>query len=90
MYSIRKVKTGSGSIAIQVVHYIGHRVKIAKHIGSAKDNLEIRLLRRKANEWIDEQTSQTHLFPDQKQRILIVDRGECIGVTHIGLLISFL
>jgi transposase len=82
MYSIRKVKTKSGSTAIQVVQYIGHRTKIAKHIGSSKDDLGINILRRRAIDWIDEQTAQGTLFPEQKQRILIVERGECIGVTH--------
>jgi len=82
MYSVRKVKTKSGSIAIQVVQYVGHRAKIAKHIGSSKDDLEYGILRQKALDWIDEQTSQTTLFPEQKQRVLVVDRGECIGVTH--------
>jgi len=82
MYSIRKVKTKSGSTAIQVVQYVGHRSKISKHIGSSKDDLEIRVLQEKAREWIDQQTAQTNLFPEQKSKMLIVDRGECVAVTH--------
>jgi hypothetical protein len=82
MYSIRKVKTKSGSTAIQVVQYVGHRSKISKHIGSAKDDLEVRLLQEKAKEWIDRQAAQTNLFPEPKSRTLIVDRAECVGVTH--------
>jgi len=82
MYSVRKVKTKSGSVAIQVVRYVGHRSVIAKHIGSARDQNEETVLRRGALEWIDEQTAQLSLFPLQKQKLLIVDRGECIGVTH--------
>lgn len=82
MFSVRKVKTKSGSIAIQVVQYFGHRAKIAKHIGSGKDDTEVSILKHMAEEWIEEKTSQISLFPEQKQRILIVDRGECIGVTH--------
>ena len=82
MFSIRKVKTKSGSIAIQVVQYLGHRSKVLKHLGSGKNDTEVSILRQKAKEWIDEQASQTYLFPEQKQRTLIVDRGECIGVTH--------
>lgn len=82
MYSVRKVKTKSGSTAIQVVQYVGHRSKVAKHIGSSKDDLEIYILRQRASDWIDEQTAQTTLFPEQKQKILVVERGECIGVTH--------
>jgi len=82
MFSVRKVRTKSGSTAIQVVQYIGHRAKIAKHIGSAKDDMEFDLLIKKAQAWIEEQTFQTNLFPEQKQKVLVVDRGECVAVTH--------
>jgi transposase len=82
MYSIRKVKTKSGSTAIQVVQYIGHKSIVLKHIGSAKDDTELSVLRRKALDWIEENTPQLSLFPIQKQKLLVVDRGECIGVTH--------
>lgn len=82
MYSIRKVKTKSGSTAIQVVRYVGHRSVICKHIGSAKDDDEILALRQIAMNWINENNPQLSLFPEQKQKVLIIDRGECIGVTH--------
>jgi transposase len=83
MYSVRKVKTKSGSVAVQVVRYVGHRSIIVKHFGSAKDQTEEAVLRQRALEWIDEQTAQLSLFPAQKQKLLVVDRGECIGVTHL-------
>lgn len=82
MYRVRKVKTKSGSTALQVVQYIGHRVKIAKHIGSAKDDISFDVLLKKANHWIEEQTFQTSLFPEPKQKVLFVERGECVAVTH--------
>ena len=82
MLRIRKVKTKSGSTAIQIVQYIGHRVKIIKHLGSAKDDLEYDLLFKKAHLWIEEVTLQTILFSEQKQKVLIVERGECVAVTH--------
>jgi hypothetical protein len=82
MFRVRKVKTKSGSTAIQVVQYFGHRAKIAKHIGSAKDDMEFDLLFKKAQTWIKEQTFQTNLFPEQKQKVLVVDKGECVAVTH--------
>ncbi|MFA6923030.1 MAG: IS1634 family transposase [Bacteroidales bacterium] len=82
MYSVRKVKTKSGSTAIQVVQYFGHRSKVFKHIGSSNIDAEIVVLQRKALDWIEEQTSQTKLFQEQKQKILLVDRSECIAVTH--------
>lgn len=82
MYRVRKVKTKSGSTAIQVVQYIGHGAKIAKHIGSAKDALLFEELLKKAHQWIEDQTFQTNLFPEQKQKVLVIERGECIAVTH--------
>lgn len=82
MFSIRKVRTGSGSIAIQVVQYQGHKSKIIKHIGSSKDPEEISVLIQKSKEWIEQETRQTSLFVEQQQKVLHVDRGECIGVTH--------
>jgi len=82
MYSVRNVKTKSGSVAVQVVRYVGHRSIVAKHIGSGKDELEVTVLRQRAFEWIEEQTTQLSLFPSQKQKVLVVERGECIGVTH--------
>jgi hypothetical protein len=80
MLSVRKVKTASGAIAVQVVQYEGHRCKIVKHIGSSKEEAELRLLIQKAREWISTQTGQSSLFSEQRQKILFVDRGECIGV----------
>lgn len=82
MYSVRKVKTKSGSIAVQVVQYVGHLSIIAKHIGSGKNESEINILRQKAFDWMDEQSGQLSLFPDQKQKVLLVERADCIGVTR--------
>jgi hypothetical protein len=82
MFRVRKVRTKSRSTAVQVVQYKGHRAKIVKHIGSAKDDIEFDLLLKKAQAWIEEQSLQTNLFPEQKQKVLIVERGECVAVTH--------
>jgi transposase len=83
MLSVRKVKTKSGATAIQVVQYLGHRCKMFKHIGSSKDLLELELLKQAAQNWISEKTSQASLFFNQKQKMLIVEMGECIAVTHM-------
>ena len=62
MLSIRKVRTASGSVAVQVVQYEGHKSKIVKHIGSGKQVEEVSSLVKKANEWISNQTGQASLF----------------------------
>lgn len=82
MLRIRTVTTKSGSTAIQVVQYIGHRAKIVNHIGSAKGDVERNLLIGKAQEWINRYTHQINLFPEHKQSVLIVEKSECVGVTH--------
>lgn len=82
MFSIRKVRTASGAIAIQVVVYQGHKSKIIKHLGSSKDADEVSVLVLKAREWIANETMQGSLFVEPQQKILFVDRGECIGITH--------
>jgi hypothetical protein len=82
MFSVRKVKTKSGSTAVQVVRYIGHKSIVLKHIGSAKDETELAIILQRAHEWIEEESAQLSLFPSQKQKLLVVDRGECIEVTH--------
>ena len=40
MYSVRKSQNQVGIGCDQVVRYVGHRSIIAKHIGSAKDQIE--------------------------------------------------
>jgi len=80
--SIRKVKTKSASTAIQLVVYRGHRAKVIKHIGSSKIGAELSTLHQKAQEFIEEYTAQGSLFPEEQQKILFIERGECIAVTH--------
>ena len=36
----------------------------------------------KAQGWIEKYTQQPNLFPGQKQNVLIVERSECVRVTH--------
>lgn len=82
MLSIRKVKTKSGTTAIQVVVYEGHKTKIIKHIGSGKNQEELTALHQKANEFIEEYSGQLRLSQEDQQRILFVNQCECIAVTH--------
>jgi hypothetical protein len=78
MLRIRKVKTKSGSTAMQMVQYTRHSAKVVKHIGSSRDDIERDLLINKAQEWIGKCTMQSNLFPGQKQNVLIVERSECV------------
>lgn len=68
---IRKVKTHSGSTAIQVGSYKGKNFILAKHIGSAKDPERIKELISLAEEYIRSHSSQLTLnFNPQSEEIL--------------------
>ncbi len=82
MLSIRKVKTKSKSTAIQVVVYDGNKTKVIKHIGSGHGKKEIQILLEKAKEYIDNYSGQLSLFEQPASRIILVDKAECIAVTH--------
>ena len=68
---IRKVKTHSGSTAIQVGSYKGKNFILRKHIGSAKDTEKIKELTFLAEEYIRSHSSQLTLnFNPQSEEIL--------------------
>jgi len=68
---IRKVKTHSGSIAIQVGTYKGKSFKLAKHIGSSKDTQKITELISIAQEYIRSTSLQMELnFNPQSEEVL--------------------
>ncbi len=62
MFRVRKVKTGSGKTAVQVVSYIRRKTKIVKHIGSAQSVYKIYDLEDKARDFISKISDQTTLF----------------------------
>lgn len=68
---IRKVKTHSGSTAIQVGCYKGKNFILTKHIGSAKDTEKIKELITLAEEYIRSHSAQlTFNFNPQSEEIL--------------------
>lgn len=68
---IRKVKTHSGSTAIQVGYYKGKNFILRKHIGSAKDTAKVDELISLAEEYIRSHASQLTLnFNPQSEEIL--------------------
>ncbi len=67
MLKIRTVKTSSGSTAIQVVEYHKRSRKIINHVGSAKNDEELLLLKQKATNWISDNNKQLSLFDNLPQ-----------------------
>jgi len=82
MASIRKVKTGSGATAVQVVRYENRKVIVEKHIGSTHDTSEIPALVARAEAWLSEEMQQEQLFPEKKQRMLDLENAHYLGVRY--------
>lgn len=49
---VRKVRTASGAVAVQVVTRRGRQVERAGHVGSAHTDAELALLLAAAREWL--------------------------------------
>ena len=62
MLHIRTTKTGSFSIAVQVVKYSSGKTIIVKHIGSASNKTELVLLKHHAEDFVEKFTGQQTLF----------------------------
>lgn len=82
MLSIRKTKTKSSSIAVQIVYYKNRRVKVLKHIGSGKTANEIEILIDQAKKWITKNTVQEELFAHHHQTKIDLEELEYRGETH--------
>ncbi len=82
MLSIRKTKTLSGSISVQIVYYKNRKVVVVKHIGSGNSNEEVELLIRKAKSWIEEKSFQIELFPIEIKNEGTIKDYQFKGVTH--------
>lgn len=84
-YHIRKVKTGSKAIAVQVVKYEKRKRVVLKHIGSAHHKDEVITLCNNAAKWISEQTKQIPLFSQQEERFIRLEQCEYLGFQYMFL-----
>lgn len=83
MASIRKTKTGSGSIAVQVVRYTHRTIIVLRHIGSGKTQGEVAALVLRANEWITRGMPQGSLFEQREAEMVSRASLQYLGVTHV-------
>ncbi|MBZ0200107.1 MAG: hypothetical protein K8H86_09585 [Ignavibacteriaceae bacterium] len=83
-YHIRKVKTSSNSIAVQVIKYVNRQRVVVKHIGSARNKDEVIILWNNAKEWIAEQTKQIPLFP-LEEHFISIEQFEYLGFQYTFL-----
>jgi transposase len=81
--TIRKVRTGSGAIAVQVVRYVKRKCVVVRHIGSAKTDDKLAVLSQEAEIVREQLCVQPSLFPRvQQKQILHVEHLSLQSVTH--------
>lgn len=71
--TIRKVRTKSGAIAVQVVQYVKRKCVVVRHIGSAKTEAELGLLWQKAEAVREQFCAQPSLFSRHPQKQVLYE-----------------
>lgn len=80
MLKYREVKTGSGKTAVQVYYLHSRKHVIVKHLGSASTNEELANLKQQAQQFIEDFSSQSSLFPTLKPAAYsYLEQYECVG-----------
>lgn len=86
MYKIRVVKTGSGSLAVQVIRYENRKRIVYKHIGSAHNEEELKALKHLAGEVVQDVSMQIALFEEQSfSKVLFLEQSDFLGVYYLFL-----
>lgn len=82
---LRTTKTSSGSTAVQVVEYVKRKMIVLTHVGSAKNEEELKGLKKSALEWIEINNKQLSLFPSEKQNssfLISLDKCDYLGFKY--------
>lgn len=80
MLKFREVKTSSKKTAVQVYYLYNRKRVIVKHLGSASTNEELDTLKQQAQQFIEDSSSQTSLFPMLKPGAYsYLEQYECVG-----------
>lgn len=87
---IRKVKTGSGTTAIQVGRYVGKRFQLTKHIGSARDEDKITELISLGQEYIRSHCAQLELSSHPHSEEILFKRGIHVETGRLSEAFSYL
>jgi transposase len=67
MFRVRTTKTGSKNTAVQVVGKGNHKIKVVKHIGTAKTDDQLQELLEKAQRYIAQTANTAPLFPEMSE-----------------------
>jgi hypothetical protein len=76
---IRKVRTSSGATAVQIVRYVNRKCVVVRHVGSARTDQELEILRQEAECARDEWCFQPSLFPARR------DETQLLHESHLNL-----
>jgi len=80
---IRVIKTATKAQAVQVVRYQNNKRIIMKHIGSARNAVELDELLFLAEEWIKDYSKQLSVFPDENpNKLLHLNYCTFVGVQY--------
>lgn len=81
---VRKVRTGSGATAVQIIRYANGKRVVEQHVGSAHTPDELSALCSKAKKICDQLTAQLSLFPSEAEipRLMHIDHLHLTAVTH--------
>jgi len=81
---VRKVKTGSGATAVQVIRYKSGKRIVVRHIGSAHTDEELAMLIREAETACEQLSSQLTFFSiiEKPQKHLHKEHLQLSSVTH--------
>ena len=80
MLKIREVKTGSGKIAVQIYRLHNRKHVIVKHLGSSNSSEGIDDLKQQAQQFIEDHSNQTSLFPTLRSgAYTYLEQYECVG-----------
>src|ERR1700683_698462 len=67
MFRVRTTKTGSKNTAVQIVEKGNHKIKVVKHIGTAKTDDHLQELLEKAQRYIAQTSNTAPLFPEMSE-----------------------
>jgi transposase len=87
---IRRVKTHSGSTAIQVGNYKGKTFRLAKHIGSSKDPSKIQDLIEQAHAYIRSHSPQLEFNFNPHSEEILYKKGLVVAKSSLEEAYSFL
>ncbi len=85
MFKVRKTKTGSGNVAVQIVNRFGHQTKIIKHVGSAKSKSELDKLLVLARNLAFKMSSNETLFPEMYEE----EKGQLVSMSHLEVMPNY-